>query len=80
MIPAGKSSEFFGLYSVSSKFAGILGPLLFAIVGQLTGGSRLSILSLVIFFLLGMVLLSRVDVEEGQRKARAENAALVQAD
>ena len=80
MIPAGKSSEFFGFYSVSSKFAGILGPLLFAVVGQLTGGSRLSILSLVIFFVLGMVLLSRVDVEEGHRKARAEDATLVLAD
>ena len=80
MIPAGKSSEFFGFYSVSSKFAGILGPLLFGIVGQLTGGSRLSILSLVIFFVCGMVLLSRVDVEEGQRKARAEDAELVPAD
>ena len=42
--------------------------------------ASLLIAMLVIFFLLGMVLLSRVDVEEGQRKARAENAALVQAD
>ncbi|NIS09516.1 MAG: MFS transporter, partial [Candidatus Dadabacteria bacterium] len=48
----------------------IFGPLIFAMVGQLTGTSRLSIISLVIFFVVGALLLSRVDVEEGMRKAR----------
>ena len=80
MIPAGKSSQFFGFFSVSAKFAGIVGPLLFAVVGQLTGGSRLSILSLVVFFLGGMVLLGMVDVAAGPRPARAEAAPLVPAD
>jgi len=37
MIPRFRTAEFFGLYNVSSKFAGILGPLLFGVVGQLTG-------------------------------------------
>ena len=77
MIPAGKSSQFFGFFSVSAKFAGIIGPLVFAVVGQIMGGSRLSILSLTAFFIGGMVLLSFVDVERGQRVARAEDAALV---
>jgi UMF1 family MFS transporter len=65
MIPKSKSAEFFGFYSVSSKFAGILGPLLFAVVGQITGTSRLSILSLLVFFIGGGLLLSRVNVEKG---------------
>ncbi len=80
MIPVGKSSQFFGFFSVSAKFAGIIGPLLFAVVGQITGGSRLSILSLIVFFVGGMALLSLVDVEAGQRKARAEDATLIAAD
>ncbi|MBI4521976.1 MAG: MFS transporter [Gemmatimonadetes bacterium] len=76
MIPRGRSSEFFGFYSVSSKFAGILGPALFALVAQLAGGSRLSILSLIVFFVGGMLLLTRVDVDEGRRIARAEDEKL----
>ncbi len=70
MLPRAKTAEFFGFYGMSSKFAGIFGPLIFAMVGQLTGTSRLSIISLVIFFVVGALLLSRVDVEEGMRKAR----------
>lgn len=70
MIPAGRSTEFFGFYSVSSKFAGIFGPLIFAIVGQSTGTSRWAILSLIAFFVLGALLLLRVDVAAGRGLAR----------
>ena len=61
MVPRSKSAEFFGFFSVSEKFAGIMGPFVFAVVGQLMGSSRLSIVSLVIFFIIGAVLLSRVN-------------------
>lgn len=61
LIPKEKSAEFFGFYGISEKFAGILGPLIFALVGQAMGSSRLGILSLLVFFLGGMLLLSRVD-------------------
>jgi MFS transporter, UMF1 family len=70
MIPAGRSTEFFGFYSVSSKFAGITGPLFFAIVGQTTGSSRWGILSLLLFFVVGAALLLRVDVSAGRSLAR----------
>jgi len=76
MIPKGKSSQFFGFYAISGKFGNIVGPLVFAVVSQLAGGSRLSILSLVVFFVGGMILLSRVDIEEGRRVARAEEGGL----
>jgi UMF1 family MFS transporter len=76
LIPTGKAAEFFAFYSVSSKFAGIVGPALFGVVAQLAGGSRLSILSLIVFFLLGWFLVSRVDLEEGRRVAQQEDAAL----
>jgi UMF1 family MFS transporter len=70
MVPKHKAAEFFGFFSTSAKFAGIVGPLLFGIVGQLAGGSRLSILSLIVFFVVGGILLTRVDEQEGIRVAR----------
>lgn len=69
MIPKDKSSEFFAFFGVFERYAGILGPALFAIVAG-EGSSRSAILSLVVFFLLGMAVLLRVDVAEGQRAAR----------
>ena len=38
--------------------------------GAVTGSSRLAILSVIVFFAIGAVLLSKVDVAEGQRVAR----------
>jgi UMF1 family MFS transporter len=73
MAPKARSAEFFGFYDISSKFAGIAGPVLFAVVGQLTGSSRLSIVALVVFFIGGILLLSRVDEQEGIRVAQREN-------
>jgi len=74
--PAAKSGEFFGLYGLSEKFAGILGPLLYGVVGQLTHNPRASILSVSVFFLLGIAMLARVDVAEGAGAAAAEEAAI----
>ena len=71
MIPKHKSSEFFGFFGVFEKFAGIIGPLLFAATVRMTGSSRNAILSVIAFFVVGAVLLWMVDVEEGQRAARA---------
>ncbi|MEJ5309799.1 MAG: MFS transporter [Anaerolineae bacterium] len=74
MAPKARSAEFFGFYDVSSKFAGIAGPLLFGVVGQLMGSSRLSIVSLMLFFVGGILLLTRVNEAEGIRVANEENA------
>ena len=77
MVPKHKSSEFFAFFSVFEKFAGILGPLVFALMIRATGSSRGAILSLIAFFLVGGALLAMVDVERGQRVAReAEGRAL----
>jgi len=76
MAPKARSAEFFGFYDISSKFAGIAGPALFAVVGQLTGSSRSSIVALIIFFIGGIFLLTRVDEQEGIRVAEAENRAV----
>lgn len=57
MIPKENSAEYFGYFSVVFKFSSIIGPLVFALVTQVTGSSRGAILSLVIFFVIGLVLL-----------------------
>jgi len=75
LVPKSKSAEFFGFFSVSEKFAGIMGPFIFGLVGQLMGNSRLAIISLIIFFMVGAGLLSRVNVDEGVRAAQAEEMA-----
>jgi UMF1 family MFS transporter len=71
MIPRYKSGEFFGFFAVMEKFAGILGPAVFAVTIGLTGSSRNAILAIIVFFAVGGALLARVNVEEGQRVARA---------
>jgi len=75
MTPKARSAEFFGFFDVSSKFAGIAGPLLFGLTASLAGSGRWSIISLVVFFVAGALLLSRVNEQEGMAVARAENAA-----
>ncbi len=70
MIPRHKSSEFFGFYGVLEKFAGVLGPAIFGLTIRLTGSSREAILSIIAFFVIGALLLSRVNVEAGRAAAR----------
>jgi len=70
MIPRHESGEFFGLFAVFEKFAGMFGPAVFAITIGLTGSIRNAILSVIVFFVIGAVLLALVRVEEGQRVAR----------
>jgi len=79
MVPKHKSSEFFGFFSVFEKVAGILGPLLFGLMIAWTGSSQTAILSVVIFFIVGGILLAMVDVEAGQKQAREEDAHLAPA-
>ncbi|KXG43587.1 MFS transporter [Tepidibacillus decaturensis] len=73
LVPVHRTAEFFGFYGISSKFASIFGPFLFAIVGQLTGSSRFGIVSLVLFFAVGIWLLTKVDLKKGQQQAKVVN-------
>jgi UMF1 family MFS transporter len=74
MIPAARSAEFFGLFAVFEKFAGLFGPLLFGLATLATGSSRAAIASVLVFFVLGGVLLGFVDVSKGQRDAETAAA------
>jgi UMF1 family MFS transporter len=76
MSPAAKSGEFFGLFGVMEKFSAIIGPSMFAAAGILFGSSRPAVLSLILLFILGGWLLTRVNVDEGKRVAQAEDAEL----
>ena len=69
MTPRDRSSEFFGFFSVFEKFGAIAGPAVFGVTSAFTGSSRTAILSVLLFFVAGALLLSLVDVEEGQRAA-----------
>jgi UMF1 family MFS transporter len=69
MIPEEASAEFFGFFSVFSKLSGI-GPLIFGIISAATGSGRAAILSVTAFFIVGLTLLGRVDVDA----ARASKA------
>lgn len=77
MSPAAKSGEFFGLFGVMEKFSAIIGPLLFGLAGTFFGSSRPAVLSLIGLFLIGGLVLSRVNVAEGQRVAQEEDAGLL---
>ena len=70
MIPEGKEAEYFSLYEISDKGTSWLGPLVFGLALQMTGSYRLAALSLVVFFVIGFLLLSRVDVEKAAAEAR----------
>jgi len=71
MIPRHKSSEFFAFFGVFERYAGILGPAIFAWMAAHSGTSRNAILSVLAFFIVEAVLLTFVNVDEGRRAASA---------
>ncbi len=77
LVPKHKSGEFFGFFSVFEKFGGILGPLAFAVAAQLAGSSRVAILTVIVFFVVGAWLLTLVDEKAGAAAARAADDATV---
>ncbi|MFF0965269.1 MFS transporter [Streptomyces sp. NPDC003703] len=62
LVPPGKEAEYFSAYEMSDRGMSWLGPLLFGLTYQLTGSYRDAIVSLVVFFVIGFVLLARVSV------------------
>lgn len=77
LIPRERSGEYFGFYNMLAKFAAVLGPAAMGIVAVTTGNQRLSILVLILFFLGGGWLLSRVRTEQlpSERAARSRTVA-----
>jgi UMF1 family MFS transporter len=67
--PVGYEAEFFGFFAVSGRFASLLGPLTYGAIVAITGSLRLAIISLAVFFLIGIGLLLWVDEAEGREAA-----------
>ncbi len=61
LVPEGMEAEFYGFYALMGKFSSILGPLVFGLVSMITGNQRYAIFSLLVFFVAGLFLISRVD-------------------
>ena len=69
LVPRGREAEYFGLYQAAERGTSWFGTLTFGVVFQLTGSYRYSIVALLVFFVVGFVLLRRVDVARGVREA-----------
>ncbi len=72
MIPKGREAEYFSLYEISDKGTSWLAPLLFSLTLQFTGSYQLGILSQILFFAAGLILLARVDVRKAALAAGNE--------
>lgn len=70
LIPEKKAAEFFGFFNMLGKFATVIGPVLMGTITVVTGSNRLGILSILVLFVVGGILLTRVDEEEGKKNAR----------
>jgi UMF1 family MFS transporter len=62
LIPSGKQAEYYSFYEISERGTSWIGPLLFGLMNQLTGSLRPAILSLIFFFLAGLIVLPFVNV------------------
>ncbi len=69
LVPSGRSAEFFGFYNMLGKFAAVLGPVLMGWVGVVTGSPSIGILSVLVLFVLGALLLLKVNLAQGQQDA-----------
>jgi len=65
VIPPGQEAEYFSLYEISDKGTSWLGPMFYGLALQFTGSYRISIVLLIVFFLIGLAILTKVDVKRG---------------
>ena len=77
LIPHGREAEYFSLYQACERGTSWLGTLVFGLVQQFTGSYRYAIVALVLFFVVGGLLLRRVDIERGIREAGNEAPAVL---
>jgi len=70
LTPTEREAEFFGFYTLTGRLSSIIGPILYGWIALKTGDIRYSILTLILFFGLGLVLLQFVDPQKGLTNAR----------
>lgn len=71
LTPTDKQAEFFGFYALTGRLSAIIGPILYGWIAHRTGDVRWSILSLMIFFILGWLILQSVKLVQGIEQARS---------
>lgn len=69
--PDTNSAEFFGFFAVSGKFASVFGPLIYGILIAITGSVQSGILSVLLFFIVGMAILLTVNEKKGMEEKRS---------
>ncbi|MFM8552953.1 MAG: MFS transporter, partial [Nitrospiraceae bacterium] len=67
--PVGRQAEFFSFFSVTGKFAAVIGPLVYGEVTAWTGSQRWAILSMAVFFAIGLLAFQSVDENRGRAAA-----------
>lgn len=72
--PQAISGRLFGLYAVAGRFSAVLGPLLFGAISYLTGSKAWSVLSLVVFFSVGAVLILRVQEDSVRAELQQQSS------
>jgi len=77
LIPRENESEYFGFYEISDRGTSWVGPLIFAGAVQLTGSSRVAILSVIVFFICGLMLLMSVNVRKGMVDAENDASGVI---
>jgi UMF1 family MFS transporter len=75
LVPKGKEAEYFSVYEVTDKGTSWICPIVFGLALQFTKSFRLAILSLVVFFVAGLLILLKVNVEQGERDVAVQAAA-----
>jgi UMF1 family MFS transporter len=78
MIPTGREAEYFGFYEISERGTSWIGPIIFGFVAGQTDSQRVAIVSLIIFFVVGLLLLSRVNIRQAILEAGHDPARVVE--
>jgi UMF1 family MFS transporter len=74
MIPLGKEAEFYSFYEISDRGTSWIGPLVFGLVNQMAGNLRPAILSLIFFFVVGLIALPFVDEKKAVEDVKKYDA------
>ena len=77
MIPKGREAEFYSFYEISERGTSWIGPLVFGLANQLFGSLRPAILSLIFFFVAGLILLPFVNVKKAIEDVKKHDATHV---
>ncbi len=75
-VPPDKESEFFGFFAFSGKATAFMGPFLLGYLNRLFGSQKVGVAIVIVFFAIGMLILTRVDEQEGRRLSGRTGKAL----